>query len=58
MLRPMPHLGGGPPIYVSIDIDATMDEVWRLTQDTDLHPRWDPPGRELPAVGAAPRTAW
>lgn len=41
MLRPMPRLGGGPPIHVSIDIDATMDEVWRLTQDTDLHPRWD-----------------
>jgi hypothetical protein len=37
----MPRLGGGPPIYVSIDIDAPVDEVWRLTQDTDLHPRWD-----------------
>ncbi|WP_230486725.1 SRPBCC family protein [Nocardioides anomalus] len=32
---------GGPPIYVSVDIAAPVDEVWRLTQDTDLHPRWD-----------------
>ena len=37
----MPRHGGGPPIFVSIDIDAPMDEVWRLTQDTALHPRWD-----------------
>jgi len=29
------------PIFVSIDIAAPMDEVWRLTQDTELHPRWD-----------------
>lgn len=31
----------GRPLYVSIDIAAPLDEVWRLTQDTDLHPRWD-----------------
>jgi hypothetical protein len=57
MIRPMPRLGGGPPIYVSIDIEATMDEVWRLTQDTDLHPRWDArfssitPTAQLPGGG-------
>lgn len=37
----MPGFGGGPPIFVSIDIAAPIDEVWRLTQDTGLHPRWD-----------------
>jgi hypothetical protein len=37
----MPGLGGGPPIFVSIDIVAPVDEVWRLTQDPGLHPRWD-----------------
>lgn len=37
----MRRLGGGAPIFVSIDIDASIDEVWRLTQDTGLHPRWD-----------------
>ena len=53
----MPRFGGGPPIFVSIDIEAPMDEVWRLTQDTDLHPRWDlrfssiEPTDELPGGG-------
>ena len=32
---------GAAPIYVSIDIAAPMDEVWRLTQDTQQHTRWD-----------------
>lgn len=30
-----------PPIYVEILIRADLDRVWDLTQDTDLHPRWD-----------------
>lgn len=29
------------PIYVEIDIAASLDRVWALTQDTALHPRWD-----------------
>jgi hypothetical protein len=29
------------PIYVETLIRADLDEVWRLTQDTELHPRWD-----------------
>jgi len=29
------------PIYVEILIDADMDRVWELTQDTNAHPRWD-----------------
>src|SRR3712207_2306543 len=53
----MPGLGGGPPIYVSVDVAAPIDEVWRLTQDPQLHPRWDArfsatvPVAELPASG-------
>lgn len=48
---------GGPPIYVSVDIAAPMDEVWRLTQDTSLHSRWDlrfstiEPVEDLPGGG-------
>jgi hypothetical protein len=29
------------PIYVEILINADIDRVWELTQDTDAHPRWD-----------------
>jgi hypothetical protein len=29
------------PIYVEILIDADMDRIWELTQDTNAHPRWD-----------------
>ena len=29
------------PIYVGILIDAPLERVWQLTQDTALHPRWD-----------------
>ncbi len=29
------------PIYVETLIHADLDRVWQLTQDTDLHPRWD-----------------
>jgi hypothetical protein len=29
------------PIYVETHIRAPLDRVWELTQDTDLHPRWD-----------------
>jgi hypothetical protein len=28
-------------IYVEIDIAADIDTVWRLTQNTDAHARWD-----------------
>ncbi|PQZ91529.1 hypothetical protein CQ018_12815 [Arthrobacter sp. MYb227] len=29
------------PIYVEILVRAPMERVWKLTQDSDLHPRWD-----------------
>lgn len=29
------------PIYVEIDIDSDIDEVWRASQDPDLHSQWD-----------------
>ncbi|MEO6501043.1 MAG: SRPBCC family protein [Jatrophihabitantaceae bacterium] len=29
------------PIYVETSIHADLERVWRLTQDPDLHPRWD-----------------
>ncbi|MEZ7171134.1 DoxX-like family protein [Sporosarcina sp. OR05] len=29
------------PIYVEIDIQATMDDVWQATQEPDLHAKWD-----------------
>lgn len=29
------------PIYVEIDITADLDTVWRLTQETESHTRWD-----------------
>jgi hypothetical protein len=29
------------PVYVEIQIRAPLDEVWRLTQEPDLHARWD-----------------
>ena len=29
------------PIYVEIGIRSSIDEVWRLTQETGQHPRWD-----------------
>lgn len=31
----------GRGIHVEIDIDAPIERIWELTQDTDLHPRWD-----------------
>lgn len=30
-----------PPIFVEIDIRSPLDRVWQLTQETELHPRWD-----------------
>ena len=30
-----------PPIYVEILIRAPLEEVWRVTQDPELHRRWD-----------------
>jgi hypothetical protein len=53
----MPGSEGAPPIFVSIDIAAPIDEVWRLTQETGSHPRWDlrfssiTPVAELPGGG-------
>ncbi len=32
----------GPGIYVEILIQAELDKVWQLTQQPDLHQRWDP----------------
>lgn len=29
------------PIYVEIPIRATMERVWELSQNPELHPRWD-----------------
>ncbi|MGE7650879.1 DoxX-like family protein [Peribacillus frigoritolerans] len=29
------------PIYVEIPIQATIDEVWRMTQKPELHEQWD-----------------
>jgi hypothetical protein len=29
------------PIYVEILVRAPMERVWKLSQDSDLHPRWD-----------------
>ena len=29
------------PIYVEIDIDSTIDDVWQHTQQPDLHEQWD-----------------
>ena len=29
------------PIYVEIDIDSTVEKVWRYTQQPDLHEQWD-----------------
>ena len=29
------------PIYVETLVRADLERVWQLTQDTDLHPRWD-----------------
>lgn len=31
----------GKPIYVEISIRSSMERVWHLSQDPDLHPRWD-----------------
>jgi hypothetical protein len=33
--------GAAAPIYVEVLVRADLDRLWQLTQDTDLHPRWD-----------------
>ncbi|MHC6592990.1 SRPBCC family protein [Arthrobacter sp. C152] len=33
--------GRRQPVYVEIAIRASMDRVWMLSQDPELHPRWD-----------------
>lgn len=42
------------PIYVEIDIAADIDTVWHLTQDTDLHPRWDARFSRITPIGQLP----
>lgn len=48
---------GAQRIYVEITINADCDRVWELTQNTDLHPRWDlrfstiTPSGSLPSGG-------
>lgn len=32
---------GAKPIYVEITIDAPIERVWELTQNPELHSRWD-----------------
>lgn len=32
---------GDKAIYVEIEINANIERVWELTQNTDQHPRWD-----------------
>lgn len=32
---------GGRPLYVETFIRADLERVWELTQDPELHPRWD-----------------
>jgi hypothetical protein len=34
-------LRSNPGIYVELEIDAGIDDVWRLSQTPDLHERWD-----------------
>jgi len=49
---------GDKAIYVEIEIRATVDRIWELTQDVDQHPRWDlrfssiTPVATLPAGGS------
>lgn len=31
----------GQQIYVEIPVRASLDRLWQLSQDPDLHPRWD-----------------
>lgn len=31
----------GKPIYVEVVIRSSIERVWQLSQDPDLHPRWD-----------------
>ncbi|MGO2112223.1 MAG: hypothetical protein ACTH31_11475 [Pseudoclavibacter sp.] len=38
---PRPGRSRDRALYVETLIDAPLDEVWRLTQDPLLHPRWD-----------------
>jgi hypothetical protein len=42
------------PIYVEIDIAADMDTVWQLTQDPELHPRWDARFSRITPTGQLP----
>ena len=37
----MRHAGKVSGIYVEVFIDADIERVWELTQDTAAHPRWD-----------------
>ncbi len=40
------------PVHVSVRIPTTVRELWRLTQDHDLHPRWDHRFDDIIMLGA------
>jgi len=42
------------PIYVETVIQADLDRIWSLTQDTDLHSRWDLRFSRIVPTGQAP----
>lgn len=45
-------------IRVEITIDADIDTVWRLTQDPELHARWDARFSRIVPKGAGADGAW
>lgn len=46
------------PIYVEALIKADLDHVWELTQNTDLHPRWDLRFSKIIPTGSTDDGAW
>ncbi len=42
------------PIYVETMIDADLDRVWQLTQDPELHARWDLRFSRITPTGSTP----
>ena len=46
------------PIYVETLVRADLEDVWRLTQDTDLHPRWDLRFSAIVPEGTTAERAW
>lgn len=47
----------GRGIYVEIDIDASLDAVWDLTQSPEQHPRWDVRFSRITPTGLTPAGA-